>query len=39
MAQNVENKIQDQIKQKEGIDKEKYTLMYNEEMLEMDQTI
>ena len=31
--------IQDLIKQKEGIEKSKYDLMHNEEMLEMDQTI
>lgn len=31
--------IQDKIKEKEGIDKSKYDLMFNEDMLEMDQTI
>jgi hypothetical protein len=31
--------IQDLIKQKEGLDKTKYDLMYNEDMLDMEQTI
>jgi hypothetical protein len=31
--------IQDRIKQKEGIEKSKYDLMYNEDMLDMEQTI
>jgi hypothetical protein len=31
--------IQDHIKQKEGIDKTKYDLMYNEDMLDVQQTV